>query len=88
MRAFQRTKQVGTDCSPRLLPLGLVMFPVVMALGLGFEGWRLAQMGVLAHSMMNLLDIDWPGHRPDRDVLDPAYRWVAPALPASIQPLR
>lgn len=42
----------------------------------------------LAHSMMNLLDIDWPGHRPDRDVLDPAYRWVAPALPASVQPLR
>jgi len=35
----------------------------------------------LGHSVMTLLDIRWPGHQPERDVLDARYQWQPPALP-------
>lgn len=41
----------------------------------------------LAHSVINLLDIRWSGHRPERDVLDPVYRWEPPVLPELGLPL-
>ncbi len=42
----------------------------------------------LGHSVMRLLDLKWPGHRPERDFMDPAYRWHQPANhPAKLDPL-
>jgi heptose-I-phosphate ethanolaminephosphotransferase len=38
----------------------------------------------LAHSVMNLLDISWAEHAPDKDVLDARYRWLAPSTPMSL----
>ena len=37
----------------------------------------------LGYSVMNLLGIAWQGHHAQRDVLDPAYRWIDPALPVA-----
>ena len=34
----------------------------------------------LGYSVLRLLGIDWSGHVPQRDVLDPGYKWQAPAL--------
>lgn len=34
----------------------------------------------LGHSVLRLLGIDWLGHVPQQDVLDPSYQWKPPAL--------
>lgn len=34
----------------------------------------------LGYSVLRLLGIDWLGHVPQRDVLDPGYQWQPPAL--------
>lgn len=34
----------------------------------------------LGYSVLRLLGIDWSGHVPQRDVLDPGYQWQPPAL--------
>lgn len=38
----------------------------------------------LGHSVMRILGIDWRKHRPERDFLDPRYRWQPPPHPISI----
>lgn len=38
----------------------------------------------LGHSVMSLLGLAWPGQAPQRDVLDPRYRWQAPAVPPAV----
>ncbi|MDA8456516.1 phosphoethanolamine transferase [Acidovorax sp. GBBC 3334] len=35
-----------------------------------------------AHTLVNLLRIEWKGYRPDRDVLDARYRWLPPSVAA------
>ena len=34
----------------------------------------------LGYSVVRLLGIDWLGHVPQQDVLDPMYQWKPPAL--------
>ncbi len=38
----------------------------------------------LAYTVMRLLGLEWQGHTPERDVLDPRYQWIAPDLPALV----
>jgi heptose-I-phosphate ethanolaminephosphotransferase len=38
----------------------------------------------LAHSVVNLLDITWAQHAPDKDVLDASYRWRPPSTPVAM----
>ena len=47
-------------------------------------GRRPVRSDWLGHSVMHLLDIRWPAHAPDKDVLDPRYRWSPPTTPSSV----
>ena len=38
----------------------------------------------LGHSVTRLLGIGWRGYRPERDFLDPRYRWSPPPIPLHI----
>lgn len=38
----------------------------------------------LGYTVIRLLGVEWPGHRPERDVLDRPYEWIAPQLPAGV----
>ncbi|WCM92963.1 phosphoethanolamine transferase [Acidovorax sp. NCPPB 2350] len=35
-----------------------------------------------AHTLVNLLRIDWKGYRPERDAMHARYHWLPPAVPA------
>ncbi len=38
----------------------------------------------LGHSLIKLLRLEWPGYRPEKDVLDLRYQWTDPKLPVQI----
>lgn len=42
----------------------------------------------LGHSVMRLLGLQWQGHRPEHDFMDPSYHWQQPAShPPNVDPL-
>lgn len=38
----------------------------------------------LGYTVLRLLGLEWRGHTPERDVLDPKYQWLTPVLPAPV----